>query len=60
MKKLLTFPTPPNDPRIVAGYSEEMLTLAISQLSQVKNPGEWEIERLAFLKAERDRRKAAA
>lgn len=56
---LLSYPTPPNDPAIVAGYSGEMLDSAISELSRVANPGPWERERLPFLKSERDRRTAA-
>lgn len=49
-------PTPPNDAQIVAGYSEEMLRGAISELTKVPRPGAWEIARLEFLQAERDRR----
>jgi hypothetical protein len=49
-------PTPPNDARIVAGYSEEMLRGAISDLTKVARPGAWEIARLEFLRAERHRR----
>lgn len=49
-------PTPPNDARIVAGYSEEMLRSAISELERVPGPGAWEIARLRFLRGERERR----
>lgn len=43
----------PHDPKIIAGYSLEMLDGAIEQLSNVPRPGPWEIDRLKALKKER-------
>ena len=51
-----SIPTVPPNPRIIAGYSLEMLDAGISQLSNVGNRGAWEQSQLTALQAERAKR----